>query len=60
VHDQNTPAESSDHGHSETSSAKSAGGVDVEKLAVRVYQLMIEEVRLDLARSGRVTNRREA
>jgi len=54
-----TPGESSDREISETSPEKSTGGVDVQKLADRVYQLMIQEVRLDLARSGRVINRRE-
>jgi hypothetical protein len=44
---------------SETSSAKSAGDNDVEKLADLVYQLMIREIRLDLARTGRVRNQRE-
>jgi len=40
--------------------AQSTGEIDVEKLAERVYQLMIREVRLDLARTGRALNRREA
>jgi hypothetical protein len=53
-------SESSDREISETSPAKSTGGVDVEKLAARVYQLMIGEVRLELARGGRVINRRES
>jgi hypothetical protein len=60
VHDDNTPGEASDHESSEASSAKTTGGVDVMQLADRVYQLMIRELRLDLARSGRVMNRREA
>ena len=34
--------------------------VNVEKLAERVYQLLIREVRLDLARNGHVMNRRGA
>ena len=51
-----TSGEASGHG---TSLEQSTGGVDVEKLADRVYQLMIREIRLDLARSGRVINRRE-
>ncbi len=57
VHEENPSGEAS---VPETSSVKSTGEVDVEKLADRVYQLMLREVRLDLARSGRVMNRREA
>ena len=41
---------------SETSSAKSAGDIDVEKLTNLVYELMVREIRLDLARTGRVRN----
>jgi len=58
VHEGNTSGEASEA--TATSPGSSTGGVDVEKLAERVYRLMIREIRLDLARSGRVTNRGEA
>jgi len=53
-------SESSDREISETSPAKSTADVDVEKLADRVYRLMIGEARLELARRGQVINRRES
>lgn len=58
--DEDTSRQSSGREVSETSAAESKGGADVQKLADRVYQLMIREIRLDLARSGRVINRRES
>jgi hypothetical protein len=50
----------SGHQASDASPEKSPGGVDIEKLADRVCQLMMREIRLDLARTGRVINRRES
>lgn len=44
-------SDASDKEHSE-SQFSSNEGVDVHKLADRVYQLMITELRLELARSG--------
>jgi hypothetical protein len=42
----------SDEDHSESQS-NSNEGIDVHKLADRVYQLMVGDLRLELARSGR-------
>ena len=44
--------EKSDQESGDAGSGQKKGGVDVERLADRVYRLMLAELRLEKARSG--------
>jgi len=50
--DSGATGEPSDEAHSESRSPSNEG-IDVQKVADRVYKLMVRDLRLELSRSGR-------